>query len=85
MVIFEQIMADDTPDAPAPTDTAARLGLKVQWVPAPFDSIIAGVNSGKYDGLPKDDAIANNQAIMAVLCLVIGVKLIGDAIVGFTA
>jgi polar amino acid transport system substrate-binding protein len=28
---------------------AARLGLKVQWVPAPFDSIIAGVNSGKYD------------------------------------
>ena len=29
--------------------------------------------------------IRNNQAIMAVLCLVIGVKLIGDAIGGFTA
>jgi polar amino acid transport system substrate-binding protein len=28
---------------------AQRLGLRVQWVPAPFDSIIAGVNSGKYD------------------------------------
>jgi polar amino acid transport system substrate-binding protein len=28
---------------------AAQLGLTVQWVPAPFDSIIDGVNSGKYD------------------------------------
>ena len=28
---------------------AAQLGLKVHWVPAPFDSIIDGVNSGKYD------------------------------------
>jgi polar amino acid transport system substrate-binding protein len=28
---------------------AAKLGLKTQWVKAPFDSIIIGVNSGKYD------------------------------------
>jgi hypothetical protein len=28
---------------------------------------------------------ANNAAIMAVLCLVIGAKLIGDAISGFAA
>ena len=28
---------------------AAKLGLKTQWTPAPFDSIITGVGSGKYD------------------------------------
>lgn len=28
---------------------AAKLGLKTKWVPAGFDTIIAGVNSGKYD------------------------------------
>jgi polar amino acid transport system substrate-binding protein len=28
---------------------AAQLGLSVKWVPAPFDSIIDGVNSGTYD------------------------------------
>ena len=28
---------------------AGELGLRVTWVPAPFDSIIDGVNSGKYD------------------------------------
>jgi polar amino acid transport system substrate-binding protein len=26
-----------------------KFGVKVQWVPANFDSIILGVNSGKYD------------------------------------
>jgi threonine/homoserine/homoserine lactone efflux protein len=33
----------------------------------------------------RDWMIRHNQAIMAVLCLVIGVKLIGDAIAGFSA
>jgi polar amino acid transport system substrate-binding protein len=28
---------------------AQEFGLKTKWVPAPFDSIILGVNSGKYD------------------------------------
>ncbi|MDQ1602674.1 MAG: polar amino acid transport system substrate-binding protein [Actinomycetota bacterium] len=28
---------------------AAKLGLKTKWVKAPFDSIIIGVNSGKYE------------------------------------
>jgi polar amino acid transport system substrate-binding protein len=28
---------------------AQEFGVKVEWVPAPFDSIILGVNSGKYD------------------------------------
>src|SRR6185437_4116652 len=28
---------------------AGQLGLTVQWVPAPFDSIIDGVNKGTYD------------------------------------
>lgn len=28
---------------------AAKLGLKVEWNPAKFDSIITGVNGGKYD------------------------------------
>jgi polar amino acid transport system substrate-binding protein len=28
---------------------AAELGLTVQWVPAPFDSIIGGVQDGTYD------------------------------------
>jgi polar amino acid transport system substrate-binding protein len=28
---------------------AAKLGLKTKWVTAPFDSIIIGVNSGKYE------------------------------------
>jgi hypothetical protein len=33
----------------------------------------------------KDWMARNNKAIMAVLCLIIGVKLIGDAISGFPA
>jgi hypothetical protein len=33
----------------------------------------------------KNWMAANNTAIMAVLCLIIGVKLIGDAITGFSA
>jgi Sap, sulfolipid-1-addressing protein len=33
----------------------------------------------------RDWMVANNQAIMSVLCLLLGVKLIGDAIAGFTA
>jgi polar amino acid transport system substrate-binding protein len=28
---------------------AAKLGLKTDWTPAPFDAIITGVGSGKYD------------------------------------
>ncbi len=28
---------------------AAKLGLKTEWVTAPFDSIITGVDSGKYE------------------------------------
>jgi threonine/homoserine/homoserine lactone efflux protein len=44
-----------------------------------------GDRSQKVLGGIREWMIANNQAIMAVLCLVIGVKLIGDAIVGFTA
>lgn len=28
---------------------AAKFGLKVEWVPSSFDSIILGVSSGKYD------------------------------------
>jgi polar amino acid transport system substrate-binding protein len=28
---------------------AQEFGVKVEWQPAPFDSIILGVNSGKYD------------------------------------
>jgi polar amino acid transport system substrate-binding protein len=28
---------------------AATFGVKTEWQPAPFDSIILGVNSGKYD------------------------------------
>jgi polar amino acid transport system substrate-binding protein len=28
---------------------AQAFGIKVEWQPAPFDSIILGVNSGKYD------------------------------------
>jgi threonine/homoserine/homoserine lactone efflux protein len=33
----------------------------------------------------RDWMVANNQAIMSVLCLLIGAKLIGDAIAGLTA
>ena len=54
-----------------------------------------GIPLGIYyvmgDGAPKVLGgirrwmVANNQAIMAVLCLVIGAKLIGEAIAGFTA
>jgi polar amino acid transport system substrate-binding protein len=28
---------------------AAKLGLETEWTPAPFDAIITGVTSGKYD------------------------------------
>jgi threonine/homoserine/homoserine lactone efflux protein len=44
-----------------------------------------GDRSGKILGDLRTWMIANNQAIMAVLCLVIGAKLIGDAIAGFTS
>jgi succinate dehydrogenase hydrophobic anchor subunit len=36
------------------------------------------------DGL-KDWMAQNNTAVMAVLCLIIGVKLVGDAISGLSA
>jgi threonine/homoserine/homoserine lactone efflux protein len=44
-----------------------------------------GDNSGAVLSRMRDWMVANNQAIMSVLCLVIGAKLIGDAIAGFTA
>jgi threonine/homoserine/homoserine lactone efflux protein len=40
------------------------------------ESVLAGIRGWM---------VRNNQAIMAVLCLVLGVKLIGDAIAGFSA
>jgi hypothetical protein len=44
-----------------------------------------GDRSAKVLGDLRTWMIANNQAIMAVLCLVIAAKLIGDAIAGFSS
>ena len=39
--------------------------------------------AGLLDGL-KTWLASHNTAIMAVLCLIVGVKLVGDAITGFS-
>jgi Sap, sulfolipid-1-addressing protein len=44
-----------------------------------------GDRSPEVLGGIREWMIGNSRAIMAVLCLVIGVKLIGDAIAGLTA
>lgn len=44
-----------------------------------------GSHSQKVLAGIREWMVRNNQAIMAVLCLIIGAKLIGDAIAGFTA
>jgi threonine/homoserine/homoserine lactone efflux protein len=46
---------------------------------------VLGDGSQRVLGAIRAWMIGHNQAIMAVLCLVIGAKLIGDAIAGFTA
>jgi hypothetical protein len=44
-----------------------------------------GKRSAELLGRLKDWMAHNNAVIMAVLCLVIGVKLVGDALGGLTA
>ena len=44
-----------------------------------------GDRSGKLLGQLKDWMTEHNAVIMTVLCLIIGVKLIGDAIGGLTS
>ena len=72
----------------ASTPQAANLpGLRVviagdgQGRPTPFDerSTEWGMRSGRRSRLGQHNAV-----IMAVLCLVIGAKLVGDAISGFS-
>jgi threonine/homoserine/homoserine lactone efflux protein len=46
---------------------------------------VMGDHSQKVLAGIRDWMVRNNQAIMAVLCLIIGAKLIGEAIAGFTA
>jgi threonine/homoserine/homoserine lactone efflux protein len=53
-------------------------------IPLSIDYLL-GDRSGAVLGQMRDWMVGNNQAIMSVLCLLLGAKLIGDAIAGLTA
>jgi polar amino acid transport system substrate-binding protein len=47
---------------------AAQFGIKTEWQPAPFDSIILGVNSGKYDiGISSFSVNADREKVVTMV------------------
>jgi hypothetical protein len=73
-------MSDDATSPARPTDPVAALAAEAYVV------IYFAMRKRSAELLGRlKDRMGHNNAVMSMLCLVIGMKLIGDAITGLTS